>query len=1144
MMKKQKFNYASLILVLGFLLVVISAFSLNLASYKNAPNDGWIKRFQQRGVNDLVNAVAYDGSNLFVGGRFRGTPSELAQWDGNKWIDIPGIGGSVQDLEIYSGDLYCAAPVYFNGEWHEIVRRSGSSWYSVGGNKIHQAIYTIEATDDGIYAGGGFNKTWFSGNAPANGIARLNGADWDSLGSGIERVEGSPFVLAIAVSGDTVYAGGNFNIAGGQSISYIAMWDWGDSTWSAVGTGLSGEVRALEIYNDTLYAAGMFPVSKWDGSTWTELGGNETSNAYDLKISESGEIYVGGAFNKSIKKWNGSSWEDLGGGLVYDVRSIFIDGTDIYLGGWMTVGSNDKDNYTNYTLLNCVGKWNGSNWEGFGNSISTSHVSNSGSTVQALKNVGPDMYVGGIFSSAGAMNVSGIAKWDGSSWDSLATMVDNYSNILYPFIYSVDTMGTDIYVAGKFDFYNNYFGNIARFDGSGWQQLGGGIDSAAYALLNVNDTIYVGGEFVNAYNSEAPVGGVTVNHIAFWDGSGWGSMDNGFDGIVRAIATDGNAIYAGGEFIASGTDTLNGIARWNGSQWQPMGSGIENVNNWLNKAYAIAVDGNSVYIGGYFSNVGGVNVNNIAKWNGNSWEAMGEGLPGPVYSIKVYGSHVFAGSYMWDGQQWSQLGTGANSVFAFELMGDSLFVGGNFYKVGDEPGSKLAVWNADFIYAAPPTQLTASNIRPDSVRLAWQGETYEFSLFQGSTEIYTGTDTAFVVGGLSPGTEYTFKVHGKKESTLSTNAIYLILTTPAENDSNSISEVETIPSFFTSQDTTITSVNTNVAIQFPSGVTTATSIDITLYNGDPGVSGSLPAGVDNISRSINWTISPSTGASVGTYNITFDLTDVSGIQNFNALIILKRPDSSSPWVDVSTLPGVILNYNDPLIQINGLTSFSDFGVGSGAGDNSLPVELNSFSANAGDRLIKLKWQTRSELENSGFIIMRSKEEAGEYYELASYKQNEELQGLGTSSSGKAYSFIDKDISLVNGVTYYYKLIDVDYNGSRQEHGPVSATPIANSEPENGVVREFMLAQNYPNPFNPETLIRISLKEPEEHAEVSIYDIRGTLVRKLFSGPIPGYSKTLSWRGKNDYGKTVASGIYFYHYKSEKKSVIKQMVFLK
>jgi hypothetical protein len=78
-----------------------------------------------------------------------------------------------------------------------------------------------------------------AGGMPAAGIARWNGSTWSALGTGIT---GSAGPVAILTSSDLI-VGGDFTSAGGVPCNNIARWN--GSSWSALGTGTDGQVESL-----------------------------------------------------------------------------------------------------------------------------------------------------------------------------------------------------------------------------------------------------------------------------------------------------------------------------------------------------------------------------------------------------------------------------------------------------------------------------------------------------------------------------------------------------------------------------------------------------------------------------------------------------------------------------------------------------------------------------------------------------------------------------------------------------------------------------------------------------------------------------------------------------------------------------------
>jgi uncharacterized delta-60 repeat protein len=91
--------------------------------------------------------------------------------------------------------------------------------------------------------------------------------------------------------------------------------------------------------------------------------------------------------------------------------------------------------------------------------------------------------------------------------------------------------------------------------------------------------------------------------------------------------------------------------------------------------------------------------------------------------------------------------------------------------------------------------------------------------------------------------------------------------------------------------------------------------------------------------------------------------------------------------------------------------------------------------------------------------------------------------------------------------------------------------------------EFDLSQNYPNPFNPTTNIEFTLSK-SGLVILQIYDVLGREVRTLVSEELSSGYKSVIWDGKNEDGKDVASGVYFYQLKVDDFSEPKKMLLLK
>ena len=96
----------------------------------------------------------------------------------------------------------------------------------------------------------------------------------------------------------------------------------------------------------------------------------------------------------------------------------------------------------------------------------------------------------------------------------------------------------------------------------------------------------------------------------------------GVNDIVIGLGAHGTNLFATGAFNNAGEMAANAVARWSGGRWHALGEGISLPRSY-NYGAATASDGSNVWVGGVFTNVGGVSVTGLAQWNGSAWSDVG-----------------------------------------------------------------------------------------------------------------------------------------------------------------------------------------------------------------------------------------------------------------------------------------------------------------------------------------------------------------------------------------------------------------------------------------------------------------------------------------------------------------------------------------
>ncbi len=183
--------------------------------------------------------------------------------------------------------------------------------------------------------------------------------------------------------------------------------------------------------------------------------------------------------------------------------------------------------------------------------------------------------------------------------------------------------------------------------------------------------------------------------------------------------------------------------------------------------------------------------------------------------------------------------------------------------------------------------------------------------------------------------------------------------------------------------------------------------------------------------------------------------------------------------------------------------------------SALPIQLASFTGSVvNGNSVRLNWQTISEVNNYGFEIEKSLGNANNYQSVP----NSFVAGHGTTSEPHSYTFTEPN---VGQGTWYYRLKQIDLNGSSNYHEGVRVDVLLTGVESSALPAVVSLQQNYPNPFNPATLIPYSVSGLG-FVTIKIYDVLGREVATLVDGVMPGGEHQVQFDASN-----LASGVYTY-----------------
>jgi len=750
-----------------------------------AGDEQWSSAFAHSADLDgpILSMVMY-GEDLIVGGSFSAagntTLNGVARWDGVGWRPlgngIPGAGSCsnyVESLVVFRGQLYAEGWCWDGETWTEVFAVDGAICCQVVhddimvvggcfttaqgipsndlflwdgesvndlGGACNGSVYALLSHGGELYAGGNFTVI---GGVPAERIACWDGDAWSGLAGGIhgdqvryDTVYGMPYnfparVSAICAHDGDIYVGGQFTMAGEDSIMALASWDGAD--WHAQdGLVLADmtEFYSMDSWQDFppcvyalvvdaaggLVAGGRFSVSgdpiryglvrRGEGGWDVPGGGFDYDGSFYMYIayalvSTPGRLVVGGRFFDiggieavSVASWNGSEWSSLviESGLGTNGR---VFSSLVYQDGLICAGNFSR---AGNLPAGCIANFKGDRWAAVGEY----GIGGSLPTIRDMIEFEGELVVTGRFVTVDGLPARNVARWDGESWQAMGEGLNCHEGA------ALCEHDGDLYAAGGDWLYPHPIinpqakqssdpGCVYRWNGSMWDLImttNSYVGGSIWDLASYDGDLLVAGSFTE-------IDGQPLEGLVRWDGMACSQFGDGLIRRVRCLEVVGDDLYIGGWFTFIEDMSKNYLVRWDGAAWQDVAGGLGGGSSNYGVYDLLHVSGR-LYVGGRFDTAGGVPANNVAALADGVWRALGSGADPTVSTLAWYRGDLYVGGDLemaggkivdglarWEGEPVPVM------VSGFEGRRVGLAVELSWQARGGMSGSGFAVWRDD-----------------------------------------------------------------------------------------------------------------------------------------------------------------------------------------------------------------------------------------------------------------------------------------------------------------------------------------------------------------------------------------------------------------------------------------------------------------
>ncbi|MBI2723111.1 MAG: T9SS type A sorting domain-containing protein [Bacteroidetes bacterium] len=313
-----------------------------------------------------------------------------------------------------------------------------------------------------------------------------------------------------------------------------------------------------------------------------------------------------------------------------DMTSMFVDSANniLYIGG--------RFEYLGGKKCRGAARWNGTAWDSMGIGFDRDNMANFSNDVKKIIKYKNKIYYFGTFIQAGPFNTTGMAVWNGTSWDSTGAFPNGGVN-------DADVYKDTLYIGGDFTKIGAMTcSSVAKYDGTNWYNTLS-FPYGAFGIRAFKNKIYIiGPYYTNGYSLTAE-----WNYLTGWKPSlgVQGNTAKTLNGLERIDTL----LYFYGRFTHLSTMYSPCIAGYSGTQLYGVGDG-GGVNNYPT-IHNVKYINNKAYLLGIFESMGGMTIPGInlgvAELTGSQYCIYGQNIDNVVSDMVGYNNELIISGSFW-----------------------------------------------------------------------------------------------------------------------------------------------------------------------------------------------------------------------------------------------------------------------------------------------------------------------------------------------------------------------------------------------------------------------------------------------------------------------------------------------------------------